>query len=104
MDDKLTENMSVRISEWCDLCNEISEISVPRFIAISPPKFAESEIHIFCDASSVGYSACAYIRYKIEEGQYGLSFVMGKARVAPLSPALTIPMLELTAAVLATSL
>ena len=62
------------------------------------------EIHIFCDASQTGYAAVAYARYQSPDGKFVSSFLLGKSRVAPLKPTLTIPRLELVAAVLATSL
>ena len=60
------------------------------------------ELHVFCDASSHGYGACAYVR-PVYEDCVLCSLVIGKSRAAPLKP-VTIPRLELTAAVLAAKL
>jgi len=57
---------------------------------------------VFCDASSHGYGACAYVRV-VYEDYVQCSLVIGKSGVAPLKP-VTIPRLELTAAVLAAKL
>jgi len=56
------------------------------------------ELHHFSDASQAGYGQCSYLRLLNESNQTHCSLVMGKARVAPLKP-VTIPRLELTAAV-----
>mgnify|MGYP001794561426 CR=1 FL=1 len=73
----------------------------------------ECKLIIFCDASSVGYGICAYIRRKsYENGNIHVSFLMGKSHVVPLNmmkdpikgqePHLgSIPRLELCAAKLA---
>jgi hypothetical protein len=55
-------------------------------------------LHHFSDASTKGYGQCTYIRLKNEQGRVFCSLVMGKSRVAPLKT-VTIPRLELTAAV-----
>lgn len=55
------------------------------------------ELHHFSDASSQGYGQCSYIRLLSKERVH-CSLVMGKARVAP-TKIVTIPRLELTAAV-----
>ena len=56
-----------------------------------------AELHHFSDASQYGYGQSSYLRLLDESGKVRCSFVIGKARVAPLKK-LTIPRLELTAA------
>ena len=56
------------------------------------------QLHIFADSSSVSYGCCAYL---VVNGQSTLC--LAKSRVAPLKP-LTIPKLELLAAVIASRL
>ena len=58
---------------------------------------------IFCDASRLAFGACAYVRWQLAGGKFGVRFVTDKSRVAPLKE-LTIPRLELQAAVLASRL
>lgn len=60
------------------------------------------ELHHFSDASTSGYGQCTYLRLVDDEGNVSCSLVCGKSRVVPLKP-VTIPRLELTAAVLSTS-
>ncbi|TWW60963.1 hypothetical protein D4764_05G0010530 [Takifugu flavidus] len=68
-----------------------------------PPEFGETveaQLHHFSDASETGYGVVTYLVQKNSSNQIHCSFIMGKARVAPLKP-ITIPRLELTAATLA---
>jgi hypothetical protein len=58
---------------------------------------------VFCDASRLAFGAVAYIRWKQRDGQFGVRFVAAKSRVAPFK-GLTIPCLELQAAVIGSRL
>lgn len=67
-----------------------------------PEDFVEiyrAQLHHFCGASEVGYGTANYLRLTNIRGLIHIAFV-GKGRVAPLKP-ITIPRLELAAAVLA---
>ena len=61
------------------------------------------QLHIFSDGSRVGYGAVAFLRFVNAFGRIHCSFVMGKARLAPIHE-ITIPRLELTAAVISVNL
>ena len=61
------------------------------------------QLHLFSDASRVGYAAVAYLRLVETGGNVHIAFVMGKSRLAPLRE-ISIPRLELTAAVLSVRL
>ena len=70
--------------------------------AISPDEFGEvksAQLHHFCDASTVGYGQCSYLRLVDLNVKVHCSLVMAKSRVAPVKQ-VTIPRLELSAAVL----
>ena len=58
---------------------------------------------IFSDASREAFRSCTYIRQKGENSKYEVKLIAAKSRVAPLKQ-LTIPRLELQAAVLASRL
>ena len=58
---------------------------------------------VFAEASQEAFGACAYIRAKKDDDTLGVKFVAAKSRVAPIKQ-LTIPCLELQAAVLANRL
>ncbi|XP_011691571.1 PREDICTED: uncharacterized protein LOC105452295 [Wasmannia auropunctata] len=57
------------------------------------------QIHGFCDASSVGYGACLYVRSSGKRGKTICRLACAKSRVAPLKT-VTIPRLELCGALL----
>lgn len=59
------------------------------------------QLHIFSDASEIGYGASSYLGVKYPDGTIHCSFVMGKVRNAPVKFT-SIPRLELQAAVLST--
>ena len=61
-------------------------------------------MHSFSDASDVGYGQCSYLRLVNTEGNVHCVFVFGKSRVVPLKPKITIPRLELVAAVLSSKI
>lgn len=60
----------------------------------------EARLHHFADASENAYGTASYLVLVDERRRTHCSFVMGKSRVAPLRQ-VTIPRLELTAAVVA---
>ena len=68
-------------------------------------KVRDTQLYIFVDASETGYSAAAYIRREYEDPtgkvDVSVSFLMGKSLVSPVR-SVTIPRLELAAAVLGT--
>lgn len=57
-------------------------------------------MHVFCDASTKAVGAVAYLKLTAGNGLSEVGFLLGKARLAP-KPDITIPRLELCAAVLA---
>ena len=58
---------------------------------------------VFSDASQEAFGACAFIRQKTKQNTSEVKLVAAKSRVAPLKK-LTVPRLELQAAVLASRL
>lgn len=81
---------------------ELQSILIPRcYINLPSSDVKRRELHIFSDASQRAISAVAYLKmYSINEDHH-VSFIHGKAKVAP-SQGHTIPRLELCATVLAT--
>ena len=78
----------------------VDELYVRR--CIRPDNFweiSDISVHHFSDASEQGYGQCRYIRMVDEEGQIHCSMLLGKSRVVP-KKFVSIPRLELTAAVL----
>lgn len=70
---------------------------------IKPKDFGEiasGQLHNVCDANEIGYGVVTNLRLINTENEVHVSFLFGKAGVAPLNK-LTIPRLELTSAMLA---
>ena len=86
---------------WRDSLQDLKELHIPRTYAMkSLTKVRQTELCVFSDASTRAIGAVAYLRTLDENGQTAVGFVLGKAKLAPLSEP-TIPRLELCAAVLA---
>ena len=90
---------------WTLLFNEMAALNNVRFQRSLTPAGAilNPDLITFCDASRKAFGACTYVRWKLTDGKFGVRFVAAKSRVAPLKE-LTIPRLELQAAVLASRL
>ena len=89
-----------RWQKWCCGLTELEKLKIPR--CFKPKNFGPVktvELHHFSDASFTGYGQSSYLRLVDEQGQVHCSLVLGKARVTPLRQ-VSIPRLELTAAVL----
>ena len=101
-DDELPCNVQ---EKWIQLFTEMKELDGIGFKrCLVPPEADElPSLCVFADASQEAFGACAYIRQKTKESTYEVTFVAAKSRVAPLKQ-LTIPRLELQAAVLASRL
>ena len=98
-DDPVPDNVRARWEKWITELLDVGSLSVPR--CYKPANFGNVtnvQLHHFSDASNKGYGQCSYLRIENEKGNVNCTFVMGKARVTPLKP-VTIPRLELTAAV-----
>ena len=91
--------------KWIELFKELEElngVTFPRCLfPVDAVRFAM--LCVFSDASRQAFGACAYVRWLTNNGRYEARFVAAKSRVAPLKE-LTIPGLELQAAVLAARL
>lgn len=91
--------------KWTRLFEEMKELDQIGFkrCLVSPETPESPTLCVFSDASQEAFGACAYIRQKTKQGTYEVNFIAAKSRVAPLKQ-LTIPRLELQAAVLASRL
>ncbi|XP_039608848.1 uncharacterized protein LOC120528780, partial [Polypterus senegalus] len=87
--------------KWMDDLKLLTDYKVNR--CFKPTGFGTiktAQMHHFADASEDGYGTVTYLVLTNEEGKKHCSFLMGKSRVAPLKQ-ITIPRMELTAAVMA---
>ena len=98
-DDPLPEDLRERWEKWTNDLHNLDSLSIDR--CYKPADFGKvrtMQMHHFSDASSTGYGQCSYLRMTNNEGKVHCTLVMAKSRIAPLK-AITIPRLELTAAV-----
>ncbi|KAH9639415.1 hypothetical protein HF086_002104 [Spodoptera exigua] len=80
----------------------LNNIQIPRLVLCD--SFQKIELHVFCDASLKAYAACGYIRSVSITGNVTVRLLIAKSRVSPLKQHLTMPRLELCAAMLGTQL
>ena len=89
---------------WQESLTQLTSLAIPRcFKKHLKTELSSIQLHNFSDASMQGYGAVSYLRLVDEDGKINVSFLVGKSRVTSLKP-VTIPRLELTAAVLAVKL
>ena len=99
-DEPIPVAIALRWQVWVQSLSDLSALSFPRCLV--PSTFLEGamELHHFSDSSQVAYGSCTYLRIMSASGQVRVSLLLAKGRVAPLKGAITIPRLELCAAVL----
>lgn len=90
--------------QWRDSLQELQDLQISRpYTQASPSAAHHRELCVFSDASVSAIGAVAYLRVTDTDGNLHTGFVLGKAKLAP-RPDLTIPRLELCAAVLAVNI
>lgn len=97
-DDALPEDLC---TEWKSFMQQLPLINIeiiPRWTGFCS-KRDNLEIHGFADASTKAYVAVVYLRITKASGQCRVALITGKSKIAPVKP-LTVPRLELCAAVL----
>lgn len=100
-DETVPQELRHHWTRWLEELDKLPEFKINR--CIKPKGFGnimKAQIHHFSDASESGYGAVSYLRMQDNKNAVHVAFLTGKARVTPLK-AVTIPRLELTAAVLA---
>ncbi|XP_078384765.1 uncharacterized protein LOC144667238 [Oculina patagonica] len=103
-DDPVGENESQRWEKWKEELPKLSQLAVKR--CVKPADLGELktvELHNFADASQFAFGAVSYLRLVDTKDNACCSFLMGKSRLAHVKP-MTVPRLELSAAVLAVQL
>ncbi|XP_055918440.1 uncharacterized protein LOC129950533 [Eupeodes corollae] len=96
-DDEIKDEEYHKWLKWTYHLSKIEELRIPRCY-VSSDWGSEIQLHIFVDASENGFAAVAYIR-NLKNELTETALIGAKTRVAPLK-ALTIPRLELQAALL----
>ena len=95
-DDPVPASIWKKWEEWCSHLPLLRQVEFPRLCVLPG---ATIELHVFADASELGYGSCAYLR-SVADGVIHCTLVMGKSRLAPIKP-VSMPRLELTAAMVA---
>ena len=101
-DQELPHEQASSWKKWINQITSLEALEVHR--CIKPPDcevLRSLQLHHFSDASQVGYGTVSYLRLEDILGNVSCSLLMAKSRVAPLKQ-VSIPRLELTAAVVAT--
>ena len=109
--DEVPDDILKPFLKWKESVIHLRLIKIPRWTNPLGLRDCQSDLVIFCDASSVGYGYCAYVRRYLQGGsdRSSVSILFGKALVVPLnmmknptehsiSPGDSIPRLELNAA------
>uniref|UniRef100_A0AAG5DSG1 Reverse transcriptase domain-containing protein n=1 Tax=Anopheles atroparvus TaxID=41427 RepID=A0AAG5DSG1_ANOAO len=92
------------VEEWNEFTSQLPllrRLTIPRMA--TPSETSTLTIHGFCDASIKAYGCVIYVTFNDEEGNKDTRLLCSKSRVAPLKT-LTLPRLELQAALLLTEL
>lgn len=100
-DEELPESLRPQWESWIRDLPNLADMEVRRcYLPTNFGNIKKYELHHFCDASTSGYGVCTYLRAVDESDEVHCSLVMGKSRVSP-TKVMTIPRLELSAAVVA---
>ena len=92
-DDPVPSHVHSQREKWRSKLPLLEKITIAR--CVKPPSFGEpvvTELHSFSDASDVGLGQVTYLRLVNNLNQVHVSFLMGKAIVAPLKPIGTLRM------------
>ena len=102
-DDEIRESEFLSWLQWLRELKAISDCRVVRCYQLKEKQVLSTELHVFCDASSKACAAVAYWRFVLPNNHFHISLIIAKSRVSP-TKVITIPRLELQAALLATRL
>ena len=103
-DNQIGETERTQWIRWLEDLPKLAELQVDRCFKPETLGSKKSvELHLFSDASCVGYSAVAYLPLVDVNGCIHCAFVMGKARFAPIRE-ISIARLELNTAVVSVKL
>ena len=102
-DDQIPDELCDDWSVWVQNLPAVRKLVFTRCVQPSwaVSGVAHRTLHHFCDASEAAYGVCSYLVVESTDGRVESHLVMAKSRLAPLKH-VTIPRLELQAAVLAT--
>ncbi|XP_067660612.1 uncharacterized protein [Haliotis asinina] len=100
-DDEIPAEQKLIWKEWLGELQCLNVLRMER--CLKPAVFGNvvsTQLHVFSDASTIGYGCVAYLRLCDDKDNIHTAFLMGKSRLAPVKT-VSIPRLELTAATVA---
>ena len=98
-DEELSDPLINGARTWFGELTELTQLQIPRCLLEKGKTVDTVTLHTFVDASENAYGAVTYARYTYQDESVSTNIVAAKTRVAP-SKALSIPRLELMAAVI----
>lgn len=101
-DEAITGEIAKRWTRWTSHLKEIAKVKIPRCYSTLLSQANRLELHCFMDSSEEAFAAAAYLRVLMEDN-IDTALICAKTRVAPRK-SLSIPRLELQAAVLGSRL
>lgn len=101
-DDELPHDILLQFDKWIDDLHYLTSCRIPRRFSDCVGPHLNISLHTFADASKSSYATCIFIRVKVGE-HVSVQLVEAKSRLAPTKP-MTIPRLELMAALIASRL
>lgn len=101
-DQTIPDNIAEEWKLWFMELRKVKDIQIPRCYSLFLTTSSRIELHTMVDASEIAFTAVCYLRV-IYDGYVDIALVAGKVKCAPLKE-LSIPRLELQAAVLGTRL
>ncbi|XP_011862577.1 PREDICTED: uncharacterized protein LOC105559116, partial [Vollenhovia emeryi] len=97
-DEPLSPELEQRWTTFRKQLHQLDQLSIPRWLGIVRSN-TSVELHGFSDASQLAMAAVIYARVSGNDGKVSVQLICSKTKVAPIKK-LTIPRLELTAALL----
>ena len=101
-DEEIDPHLLERWQAWHKTLSSLESLTIPRCYFRDQNDGIATQLHIFADASELGFGAVGYLRREYPD-RVDTSFVMAKSRVAALK-FVTIPRMKLCAAVMAVRL
>ena len=102
-DDAIPKDLQAVWEKWFCQLKFLADLNIPRQFQYSGSD-QTYELHLFSDASELGFASVAYLRIQLSSSQFVCHFLAAKSHLAPVKKVLTIPKLELQGAVMSVRL